>query len=583
MNIRKKVSVTIMAFIVGTSTMVFANNQRYTDVSADHWAYTSILNISDRGYMVGNAVGVYRPNSLVDKFDTARILAMAAGFKYTGLTQEEELFFENAYLKNQALLQEQDEKYERWTPTANREIAYLLERGILTEEDLDHFIIINNGNEQLRALSRQEAAVFIVRLIGMSDEASQGRYELLFNDDQNIAQSARHYVYFLRSKGVISGDTNNNFNPNEGVTRAALAVMLDRALNLEGINIDDVDENEADESILGTVTLLYPSLNAVQILTLDGEDLIYRLSDNAVVFVNNFYTTFNSLEEGMTVSALISNGLIYDIRATDTLTQQPSAPTQPEILPEILPDIIPTPTPPQVSLENIVYQTIHGVVKSTNIDTNTNTRSVDIEIRLLTPTGGVVSQVITYNLGQPYEITRSGEDIDFGVIENGDVVTARVWANNIYKLDVAEKHREFEATLLEKRYNESLNMPIFVVEDKDGEVYEFVVNSSTELTREGSGTVNWNNFKIGDTIDIIAVHENIIEAYAFGTRSTVDGIIQEIHMTNNKTAIVIQNNNVNSRYYVMDGLEGTQNLRVGNRVRLRLDSREIEAFSILQQ
>lgn len=597
MSFRKKMKSTTlaMAVIIGTSNVAFAN-QRYVDVPVDHWAHSAILNISDRGYMVGNTTGEYRPNSPMDKFETSRILAMASGFRRTNLSAEEEVFFENTYRANQALLQTKNNNFVRWNPTANREIAFLLEMGILTEADLDHFIVINNAQEQLRALSRQEAAVFLVRLAGLSDLAAMGSYAQLFDDDVLIDQANRHYVYFLRANGVISGDLNNNFNPNEAVTRAAFAVMLDRISSIRGISVDPVEpDHEELDSVTGTLAVVFASANAVQILTDTGETVIYRLSDAAVVFVNNFFTTFGDLQQGMAVSALVNeDNFIVDIRASDAVPTPtpapvpvppvPEPPAQPLPAPPAPPAPVPVPPippapPVPVPVEERVLQTIEGIVMGTNQDN----RSIDIEIRFLSPIGGVVSQVITYTLGQSFEIRHGRQDIALEDIQVGDIVTAKVWANNAYDIQIAERNRSFEATLIARTHNRILDTNTFVVVDENGEIYEFIVTDSTILTREGSGAVNWNEIRIGDTLDIITEHSVLIEAYAFGTRSTVDGIIEEIHMTQGMTTIVILSNNVHSRYYIMEGLEGAGHLRIGQRVRLRLDSREVEAFSILQQ
>lgn len=586
MIFRKKVKSTAVAIAVllGTSTTIFAN-QRYIDVPNNHWGHESIINVSEKGYMVGNTIGEFRPNNPMDKFDTARILAMAAGFKHTGLSQEEEAFIERAYENHLQILQQKNSQLVRWNPTANREIAFLLEMGILLEEDLSHFIIINDGQEQLRALSRQEASVFLVRLIGLTEAASAGSYAQLFNDDHNIAPEKRHYVYFLRANNVISGDTNNNFNPNEAVARAAFAVMLDRTLSLgESTYWDNTYEDFNGGTITGTITVLYPSLNAVQIRTDENQQgTIFRLRENSSIFVNNSLVPFSDLEEGMNVVAIIENREIVNIRTVESQdnTTSETLPIQPSIQQSSNQTTIQPAA--ELPIENKVLQTIQGVINSTRVDENNNRKSIDVEVRFLTPGGSIVSQIITYNLAQTYEITRAGQDIAFDIIRKGDIATVKVWGTYAYEIDIAEPHRQFEGVLVEKGHNQILDAPVFIVEDKDGVKHEFIISEGTILTREGSGTVTWNQIRIGDTVDIIAHHNKLIEAYAYGTRSTVDGIVEEIRITQDRRAIVVSNNNIRLTYYIMSDLEGINRLTVGNRVRLRLDSREVESFSILQQ
>lgn len=74
--------------------------------------------------------------------------------------------------------------------------------------------------------------------------------------DVNFSHWAANDIYFLVSKGVVSGFSKTEFKPNEYVTRAQLAIMLVRAKNLPLIDIDpgfsDVKPGQLEYKFIAT-------------------------------------------------------------------------------------------------------------------------------------------------------------------------------------------------------------------------------------------------------------------------------------------------------------------------------------------
>lgn len=74
-------------------------------------------------------------------------------------------------------------------------------------------------------VTRQDMAVMIYRCMKIAETA--GDYEK-FADDAAIADYAKNAVYYLKSKGIVVGNENGYFNPENFANRAEAAVMLSR-------------------------------------------------------------------------------------------------------------------------------------------------------------------------------------------------------------------------------------------------------------------------------------------------------------------------------------------------------------------
>lgn len=491
--------ITAIGLALYFSTMTAVANQRFIDIPTNHWAHDYIISVSDQGFMVGNNIGEFRPNAPLDKFETSRILANIAGFRIVGASPEQQALQNRAEANQAALLERMGNTFTRWSNASNREIALLLEIGVLTEVDLHNFIVINDG-EQLRALSRQEAAMFLARVFGFGQLAAIGVHSPLFADDAQISALSRHYVYFLRTHSVIEGDNSGSFFPNEFITRAALASMM------------------------------------------------YRTQNLAIEF---------------------SHG-----------TPSPQPPTQPTPPSPISP--APQPIPPgpidRWYVTNFSdYANLQGFVS------NLDDRYITLHIRHITPGDMVISQDITFPLANNINFTIGNQPAILSDIQPGDIVTLSLSTSGVvFNIDAIERSRSFTGTLIRRGLT---SVPgagyIFSIRDEYDQYHNLLVTSNTVLERTGLGRVAWNQIRIGDVVEIVTEGQNIESLFAFGRISVVDGYVHSIFIRADLSEIVLRNGNVYTTYYITGTLEGLSNLNVGNRVRLRLDSQEIEGFTIL--
>lgn len=588
-----------LALILTGNTMVFGA-ARFSDVPESHWAYSSIIRVADKGIIVGGTSGEYKPNNPIDKFDTSRILAVALGYKYTNLTDAEKAEYDNAYEKNKGIFNSYKASFTKWNSSADKEIAYLLEKGIYTESDLAQFVIKNDNRENLRALSRQEAAVFLVRLVGKTNEALSSSYSDKFSDDSKISQSAKPYVYYLKDKGALAGDTTNSFNPNAAVTRAAMAVMLDKTLSLKENtapvnttnNTSGTDSGSIQvETITGTIERVHTSLSAIQVKYSGGDIKIHKIDNMAKVTIDGAVKSILELKEGMGLEALSKNGTLIEVKAASASGQSTANNTQTGTNGNNNTSQSGTQTSKNTveqemksdGISEMELRTIAGTIIDAKSLSGGN-KIVTIEVKIISPTGGIITEGQNYTVTSGTKITRGYKDTDFSTVAKNDIVKAKVYGNKVYYLELEEKSRQLTGTVVDKRTESILGTHYYKVEDKSGNIYEFVVNKDTVLRRKEMGEVKFGDIRIGDTIDLISEYANIVEAYAYGSKGYVEGIIKELHITSGGTYIMLMDDTgKNEKYYVIEGAFDVYTLRVNSRVRLKLDSKEVEAVSILQE
>ncbi len=536
-------------------TTVFAA-PTYKDVTSSHWAYSAIVSMADKQYMVGDAAGNFRPDALLDKFETCKILSRIAGYKYTGATEEEQTYYNRAYEKNKAFINKYASLYTRWNSAADKEIAFLLEQEILTAEDLNQFVVKDQSDsERLRALSKEEAAVFIIRLIKKKTEALNFNSSFKFKDDSAMNLIYKPYIYYLKELNIVTGDNNNNYNPRSAVTRAMFAVMLDKSLKYYVKPSTKPVEKPNDliklQTISGTIDNIYPQLKGIQIVTPDGEKKIYKLSSMVSVYIDNFLKTVDDLQEGMDIIGIVISDEITDIKAQTKAAQKPIEP-----------------------------QTFEGYVVSTDKDGDVNT--ITIELRNLNPRGEIISQNRTYSLKADTEIKRGKNNVEFSTITSREIVTATVVGDEAVSLILEERDLEIKnGIVLDKRLDEET--PVFVVKNPEGKEFELQFMPESIATRFGVITTDLNQIRIGDLVNIKANYNQIVTIYAQGSLTTIEGTVEEIFISKERSYIrLAMANNVVKKYEILSKNVDIYSLRLGAKVSVKLQSQEVESVKVLE-
>ncbi|MDR2750880.1 MAG: S-layer homology domain-containing protein [Clostridiales bacterium] len=309
---------TVLAVMAISAETAFAA-MKYKDVYEGYWALDAISFVSDMGLIVGDASGSFKPDAPIDKFEASKILAKAAGYKYTNASIEEMTYYSRAYAKNKSLLGKLAKSRERWNASADYEISFLLEKEILVVDDLNSFVVLDDdGDWQLQTLTRQEAARFLTRLTGKVEEAQEVPLAPQFYDDWAILAENKPYVYYLRSIGVIAGTADNMFMPNGAVVRASMAMMLSKCVDDKPVQQVAYSSKSASvakiTSVSGEILEIYPSFYGLMIDS-GGTATACQVAASCAIYVEGFLKTYSDLRVGMEIEGVLLNSELVELKA----------------------------------------------------------------------------------------------------------------------------------------------------------------------------------------------------------------------------------------------------------------------------
>lgn len=520
----------------------------FKDVTQIFWGYQYINDVAEKGLITADAEGYFKPNDNINKFDAAKILAKAAGYRYTNVTSEEKKYYDEAYGNYKNLLDKQSKNYSKWQTISDREISYLLEKNIFTQADLEKFIVKDAKTEKLRALSKEEAAVYLVRLIG--DNVNLKNISgAVFADDSFISSDYKQYVYCLYKNRIITGDDNNKFNPKSAVTKTTMSVMLSKTLKF--INDSKVQKVEA---VSGTVDKVYSGISAIQIISPSGTKNIYKISSDCNITVDGLSKNLDAIKENMTIFATLNNSVIVSLEVKSYSN---------------IPDINP----------GINLQSINAIVDSISNEP----RAVNIKIQILNPAGGITTEIKKYILADNCKISRENYPINLSNISSGEIIKIDFDNSVVYAISIVDKNRKISGTLLEKKC-ESGNI-FLIIRDSNNEKYELKVVSDTLINRKNNGRISWSDLKVGDKITASCEYSNLVEVYAEGESSTKEGWIEEVKIFKDGSAVIKikDTDNLVKDYNVSVGKVDVYSLRVNTKVKMNIDSNEIESVIVIDK
>lgn len=175
----------------------------FWDVPSSHWAYNHVSNLVRLGYMTGYPDSSFHPGYGITRAEIASVMVQILKI--------------NSY----------DSTTRHFNDVASGDWYYaavekIYQRGIMSGQG-GYF-------SPNRAATREELAEVLVKALGRQSEAANNMYENTgFNDDSSVSDSARGYVVTAVKYGLITG-YNNYFNPQNGITRAEVAALLNTFL-----------------------------------------------------------------------------------------------------------------------------------------------------------------------------------------------------------------------------------------------------------------------------------------------------------------------------------------------------------------
>lgn len=195
--------------------MVYAESP-FTDIE-DNWARNYIVSVYEKGLMNGTAEGKFSPSESVNKYSV--LVTIAKMMDAEGLADLDDL----------TLKYKDDLEKFKVPDYAKRQSAFALEKEIVTDYELDKM-------SQEPLATKQDICVYLGRAFEVKQDPLLPAPQLFFTDTEYILRPYRVYVDYLIKINVIDGkgDKNGYFKPDDLVTRAMFAKMLDEASNAYG-------------------------------------------------------------------------------------------------------------------------------------------------------------------------------------------------------------------------------------------------------------------------------------------------------------------------------------------------------------
>ena len=232
----KRIIAAVICVMMMSASAIFASPMK--DVSASHWAYNDITEMQKRGLLLPSSQGEFFPNKYVTFFEFSQILAKATGYQDAGVNPDIDPTLKKAisdnYEKQKPVIGAYEKNYKHWQKDANPEIAYLLGRGYITKEDLGRFMSRStSGLESKRGVRKQEAALYLVRILHKAETAKDEYVSTGFIDQAKIEVAYRPYVAYMKKLNIVSGNEKGEFGPTQPITRATLSKMLVDTLKIK--------------------------------------------------------------------------------------------------------------------------------------------------------------------------------------------------------------------------------------------------------------------------------------------------------------------------------------------------------------
>ncbi|MBU3804728.1 MAG: S-layer homology domain-containing protein, partial [Candidatus Cellulosilyticum pullistercoris] len=162
--------------------------------------------VVDKGLLKGVSEGSFAPNEDMTRAMFATVLHRLAG--------ELAVSGENGF---------KDVKAGSWYENA---VLWATEKGIVNGVGTGVFA-------PNRSITREQIAVMLYNYVKAMDlELPQNESEAGFNDQAKISAWATEAMQFMQKAGIIQGDNKNNCNPKAQATRAEVATMLHRFMEM---------------------------------------------------------------------------------------------------------------------------------------------------------------------------------------------------------------------------------------------------------------------------------------------------------------------------------------------------------------
>ena len=538
-NLKKILGIFIMTtFLLLNYVNVYANI--FNDVDQSSIAYPSIEKISKLSIIVGDLQGNFNPDNYVSKFDAIKILSKL--IKNNNNININESKYNNIVL-------EYDKKYSRWDSSANTSLVIMLENGILNEDELNNFIVIDKNNkEKIRALSNEELSLFLVRIDNKEDIVNSMSFKKIFKDENNISPDKIKACYYMDSINIVLSK-DDTFLPKNAVTRANLAIILDKFLqytnidlNVQTNNFEYLDYNNIQTRFV-TIEKIFDKNFSIQV-KIGNETKIYPVEENAFIYIDGISSDLANVKPNSNAEITIKDNIINKIDIKSNLKIN--------------------------NIEDNNSEKIYGIIKNISDD------SIGISYKEVDDNGFYSKEKIDIiPLSSDYKITKNG--IIVSDLKENNLATVILENKKAKQIILEDDNTIFIGKIIEKSKDK------ITIKTTDDKIFEIGFLENAKIIRNDK-ECSIKDLKIGDTVNVNIKNDKISKIDSNGSKTKIQGIVKSIKINNTSSIIEIEDNKNNSHtYYANNFTTDIYSIRILDSVSLYLDSSEIYAIDILSR
>ena len=238
------------------------------------WSYQYVEDMAKKGFISGYEDGTFRAGNSVSRLEAFALFARLMGSN----NAVNEGVVSAAKAKYKDVLAQYELSY------AEGDVAFMLYRGVLKEEELDTYF---KDDKKKEAMPRYEAAILITKaMLGEAEATAEVLTDLEYSDVKDMPDDSKQYVYYVTKKEIMSGMGDGGFSPNTAVLRGQVAVMMSKTINAVNYEFKEAEVVTADFEN-----------NTIKIK--DAEDVLYDADTK--FFYQGEASTEEAIKEGQNI------------------------------------------------------------------------------------------------------------------------------------------------------------------------------------------------------------------------------------------------------------------------------------------
>jgi hypothetical protein len=249
---------------------------KFEDEDDLKWALEYIMRLSSKGVFTGYEDGTFKPNQKISRIET-----LTAAVRLMGLRAQAE----SAEEMNTDLQFKDADKIERKYPWAVGYVAVALENDLFSETETE---VKPEANA-----TRLWSTILLVKALKLEDEAKAlNNTKLDFKDANQIPAGSVGYVALALKKGIITGYEDKHgktFRPNQPVSRAELAALLDRT---------DTEMPDHDAHAITGKLKAAPANGSLTVVKADNTETALAIDSNVFIFRDDKKAPLSALRAG---------------------------------------------------------------------------------------------------------------------------------------------------------------------------------------------------------------------------------------------------------------------------------------------